>query len=269
MNQSFNTPAPVHFVVRNASGTIDVTAADTDTSTVEVTARDSAAEGDEIVERTLVELRDGGRELRVEVPERRGLLNFRSLKVAVRVTVPTGSSVTTKAASADVTCTGRFAAVSVHTASGDATIDDVDGDVEMHAASGRLRLRSGGGRVTANTASGKVEIGTAGGDVEVRAASGEVRIGVAEASVRVKTASGRVTVDEAGSGTVELNAASGDLRVGVRSGVVAHLDLNTVSGRVRSELPIDDSRPADGAPLEIRARTVSGDLLVAAAHSRH
>ncbi len=268
MNKTFSTPAPVDLLVRVAAGSIHVTAADTDTSTVEVTPHDSSGEAAELAERTRVELTDDGRRLRVEVPERRGLLNFRSARVDVRVTVPTGSAVTTKAASAGITCAGRFAAATVNTASGDTTIDDVDGDVEVHAASGRLRLRSGGGRVTAHTASGKVEIGTATGDVEVHAASGEVRIGVAEASVRVKTASGRVTIDEAGSGTIELNAASGDLRVGVRAGVVAHLDLNTISGRVRSELPVEDSRPADGAPLEIRARTVSGDLLVAAAGAR-
>ena len=267
MNKTFPTPAPVDLVVRNAAGVVYIAAEDTDTSTVEVTAMDSSAEAAEQAERTKVELVDDGRRLLVEVPERRGLLGFRVHKVAVRVSVPTGSAATTKAASADVTCAGRFAAVTLHTASGDATVDDVDGDVELHAASGRLRLRSGG-RVTAHTASGKVEIGTATGDVEVHAASGEVRIGVAEASVRVKTASGRVSIDEARQGTIELNAASGDLRVGVRSGVVARLDLNTISGRLRSELPVEDSQPADGAPLEIRARTVSGDLLVASA-GRH
>jgi len=84
----------------------------------------------------------------------------------------------------------------------------------------------------------------------------------------VKTASGQVSIDEARQGTIELDAASGDLRVGVRSGVVARLDLTTISGRVRSELPVEDSQPADGASLEIRARTVSGDLLVSAAGSR-
>jgi DUF4097 and DUF4098 domain-containing protein YvlB len=119
-----------------------------------------------------------------------------------------------------------------------------------------------------HTASGKVDVGKATGDVEVHAASGEVRIGVAEASVRVKTASGRVSIEEARQGTVDLHAASGDLRVGVRSGVVARLDLNTVSGRVRSELPVEDSQPEEGAPLEIRARTVSGDLLVVAASAQ-
>ena len=265
MKQDFPTPAPVELTVRNAAGTIAVTATDTDRSTVEVLPIDSSGESAEAAEQTTVQ--HSGRRLTVEVPERRGLLGLRICKVAVRVTVPTGSEVVTRAASADVTCSGHFAAVTVNVSSGDATIDDVDGDVELHASSGRLRLRSGG-RVTTHTASGRVEIGSASGDVEVHAASGDVRIGVAEASVRVKTASGKVTIGEAQRGTVELNAASGDLRVGVRSGVVAHLDLTTISGRVRSELPVEDSQPADGAPLEIRARTVSGDLLVAAAGAR-
>jgi predicted DNA-binding protein with PD1-like motif len=267
MMNTFPTPAPVDLVVRNAAGTITVTAADTDTSTVEAEPIDSSGEAADLAERTTAVLTDGGKRLTVEVPERRGLLGFRPYRVAVRVTVPTGSRVSTKAASADVTCAGRFGEVTVHTASGDATVDDVDGDVELHAASGRLRLRSGG-RVKAHTASGKVEVGTATGDVDVHAASGEVRIGVAEASVRVKTASGKVWIDEARQGTVDLNAASGDLRVGVRAGVVARLELNTISGRVRSELPVEDSRPEGGAPLEIRARTVSGDLLVAGAGAR-
>jgi len=265
MNKTFPTPTALDLLVRNATGTIGITAADTDKSTVEVVPIDSSGESAEAAERTTIKL--SGNRLTVDVPERRGLLGLRTHKVAVRVTVPTGSTVVAKAASADVTCAGRFAAVTVHVASGDVTVDDVDGDVELHAASGRLRLRSGG-RVTAHTASGKVDIGSAAGDVEVNAASGEVRIGVAEASVRVKTASGKVSIAEAHRGTIELDAASGDLRVGVRSGVVAHLDLNTISGRVRSELPVEDSQPADGAPLEIRARTVSGDLLVAAAAAR-
>ena len=74
-----------------------VTAADTETSTVEVEPIDSSAEAAELAERTTVELTVGDR-LAVEVPERRGLLGFRAHQVAVRVTVPTGSSVVTKAA---------------------------------------------------------------------------------------------------------------------------------------------------------------------------
>jgi hypothetical protein len=81
----------------------------------------------------------------------------------------------------------------------------------------------------------------------------------------VHAASGRVRIDEARSGTVALTAASGDLRVGVAAGVVAHLDLFSHSGRVRSELPVDEVAPEGSAALEISARTASGDLLVTSA----
>lgn len=261
---SFPTPSPLDLRVRNPAGVIAVTAADTDTSTVEVEALDSSAEAQEFVRRTGATLSGHGDELVVEVPERRGLRAIRQVRIAVRVTVPTGSRVTTQAASADVTCTGRYAAATVHSASGNVAVDEVDGEVEAHLASGRVRLGSGG-RVTARTASGNVEVGHATGDVSVHAASGDVRIGVAEASVEVKTASGGVTIAEARRGSIVLDAASGDLRVGVRSGVVARLDLQSITGKVRSELPIEDTAPQDGAALEIRARTVSGNLLVTAA----
>src|SRR5512133_4188711 len=135
MQKTFPTPAPVELLIRNATGTITVVAADSDRSTVDVEPIDSSAETAEQVERTTAELTGGGRRLTVAVPERRGRLGFRNHRIAVRVTVPTGSQVTTKAASADTTCTGRFGALTVHTASGDVTVDDVDGDVELHAAS--------------------------------------------------------------------------------------------------------------------------------------
>src|SRR5215207_6891180 len=98
MTDTFTTPDPVDLTVRNASGTITVTATDTDTSTVDVEPIDSSAEAAELARRTTAN-QAGGR-LVVEVPERRGLLGFRPYRVSVRVTVPTGSRVTTKAASA-------------------------------------------------------------------------------------------------------------------------------------------------------------------------
>jgi hypothetical protein len=96
MKKTFPTPKALDLTVRNAAGTIAVTASDTAESTVEVLPIDSSSEAAEAAEHTTVEL--SGDRLSVEVPERRGLLGFRTHKVAVRVTVPTGSSVVTKAA---------------------------------------------------------------------------------------------------------------------------------------------------------------------------
>jgi DUF4097 and DUF4098 domain-containing protein YvlB len=260
---TFDTPQPVDLRVRAASGTVSVTATDTATSTVEVTPLDDAAR--ELADNTAVRL-DGDR-LTVEMPERMVGFSLRRRRVEITITVPTGSSLTSRTASANLTATGRYATATVNTASGNVRLDTVDGDAEVHCASGDVTI--GSARATrVHSASGNVRVDRAGGDAEVHSASGDVRVGVAEGSVNAKTASGDVTVEDARSGMVSLNAASGDLHVGVRAGVTAHLDVSSVSGRIRSDLPIDDAAPESGASLDVRARTVSGNILIAPASVR-
>jgi DUF4097 and DUF4098 domain-containing protein YvlB len=260
---TFDTPQPVDLRVRAASGTVTVTAADTETSTVEVTPVDDAAR--DLAENTVVRL-DGDR-LTVEMPERLAGFSLRRRRIDITVTVPTGSSLSTRGASARVIATGTFATATVHTASGEVSLEKVEGDAEVHCASGDITI--GSARATkVHSASGRVRIDHAAGDVEVHAASGQIRIGVAEASVNAKTASGDITVEDARSGVVSLNAASGDLHIGVRAGVTAHLDVSSVSGRIRSDLPVDDAAPESGSTLAVRARTMSGNVVIAPASVR-
>jgi len=260
---TFDTPQPVDLRIRAASGTVTVTAADTATSTVEVNPVDDAAR--DLADNTTVRL-DGNR-LTVEMPERMVGFSLRRKRVDITITVPTGSSLTSRTASARIAANGRYAMAKVHTASGEVTLERVDGDAEVHCASGDVTI--GSARATrVHSASGRVRIEHAAGDIEVHSASGQIRIGVADASVNAKTASGDITVEDARTGVVSLNAASGDLHVGVRSGVTAHLDVSSVSGRIRSDLPIDDAAPDTGAALDVRARTVSGSIVIAPASIR-
>jgi DUF4097 and DUF4098 domain-containing protein YvlB len=253
----FDTPGPVDLRITTASGRVTVVATETATSTVEITALDDDAR--ELADQTTV--RCDGRRMLIETPERRQILSIRRRRLDITVTVPTGSSLTSRTASAALSATGRYATVEAHSASGDIRVEEVDGDVEAHVASADVTIGSGRA-VSAHSASGKVRIGRATGEVDVKCASGKVDVGVAEGSVRARTASGDISIDEARAGTISLNVASGDLRIGVRSGVTALLDLRSVSGRIRSELPVDDDAPDGGAPLEIRARSTSGNVLV-------
>lgn len=254
---TFDTPEPVDLRIKTASGAITVVAADVTTSTVAVTAVDDDAR--DLADSTAVTF--AGRGISIETPERRQIISIRRRRLDITVTVPTGSSLTVRTASATLSATGRYATVEAHSASGDMVIDDVDGDVEAKVASGDVTIGSGRA-VSAHSASGKVRIGHATGDVDIRCASGKIQVGVAERSVRAKTASGDISIDEARTGTIALDVASGDLRIGVRTGVTAHLDLRSVSGRIRSELPVEDAAPDGGAPLEIKARSTSGNVLV-------
>jgi DUF4097 and DUF4098 domain-containing protein YvlB len=259
-SHSFATPGPVDLEVRNPTGTIDVLAADTATSTVEVRALADTAEARDLAARTKVDLSGDGRRLTVAVPERR-IVFGRGTAVAVSVTVPVGSRTRLKTASAESTCRGRLAELRVTTASGAVSAEQVTGDAEVRAASAAVRLGATG-RAEVRTASGAVRIGSATGDVQVHVASGRVDIGTAEGAVSARSASGDISVEEASRGRVEMSAASGDLRIGVRAGVVARLDLFTASGRARSELPVEDAAPDGGSALDIRAKTVSGNVLV-------
>jgi hypothetical protein len=60
-----------------------------------------------------------------------------------------------------------------------------------------------------------------------------------------------------------VRSVSGDVRVGVAKGVDLHVDVETASGLVRSEIPLDDA-PAPGARREARVdlsvRSVSGNV---------
>jgi DUF4097 and DUF4098 domain-containing protein YvlB len=258
--ESFPTPEPIELEIRNPLGTIEVTAAETDTTTVQITPLDGSDSAD-AADRVRVEMLADRRRLLVVAPERR-IIFGRGARLAIAVTVPAGSRLRTWSAAADVTCHGRLASVKSHTASGDIAVDEVTGGTDVHSASGDIRIGSTGA-VSIHTATGAVRVDRAGGDVDVHSASGDVHVGLAEAGVRAHTATGDVTVAEAVSGVIELTAASGDLRVGVRPGVVARLDLSTVSGRVRSDLPVEDAPPDGGGPaLEIRSRTMSGTVAV-------
>jgi hypothetical protein len=259
MTRSFDTPGTVELDVRNVSGTIDVIATDTATSTVQVRALRDNNESRLAVERTRIDL-TGGRRLTVAAPERR--ITFgRGIDLAITVTIPTDSEVRLRGASADSTCQGQLAELKVNTASGWVGADTVTGLAEIHAASGTVRIGSAG-RVIAHTASGSIRVGAARDDVQVHVASGKVEVGTAGGSVSVKSASGDISVDDVSRGRVELATASGDLRVGVHAGSIAKLDLFTVSGRAKSDIPIDDVPPVEGSTVEIKAKTVSGNVLI-------
>ena len=74
------------------------------------------------------------------------------------------------------------------------------------------------------------------------------------------TGSGDLQVGTAHRGRLTAKGASGDIRIGVPGGLPVWTDISTVSGEIRSDL-VGAGEPAEGADrLEIRAKTVSGDI---------
>ena len=281
MERIFETPGPVRLHVHNEVGLVAVTAARTEETVVRLEAHTPGAE--ELVERATVECRTTGSRhtVVVKVPKQGVGGHFlRRNAVTVRVDLPEGSDVTVVAGSADIEVTGPIGAADFATSSGDVAADDVaasltarsasgditvgavGGDLKVQTASGDLRCSSVAGRAVFTTASGDIEVGAAAGRVEVKATSGDVRLGELAHGARVTNVSGDVRVLAIDEGKLHVRSVSGSVSVGVARGVDLHVDVETMSGQVRSEIPLEDTpaTPRQDALVELSVRSVSGNV---------
>jgi hypothetical protein len=256
----FPCTGPITADVRAASGRTRIVAEDRSTVTVEVLPESGGDAARNAVDSTKVEF--SGDTLLVEAPRGMSLLR-RGGALNITVHIPTGSRLAVRTASADVTCTGRFDAGELHTASGDVTVDDIVGDLQCNTASGDLRIGSVTGRLSVHSASGDIRVTRVTGDVDCKSASGDIRLGEVGGSVSAGTASGDIEVGAMRSGEARLSTASGDLVVGVTEGTAVWMDLNTLSGRSSSELPVGDAPAStDGPQLRVYGKAASGDITI-------
>ncbi|MGH3003696.1 MAG: DUF4097 family beta strand repeat-containing protein [Gaiellaceae bacterium] len=266
MQKAFDVSGPVSLEVRLTSGEIEVEAlAGTTRAEVELVAHDEDSE--QLVSEARVELE--GHRLIVDAPLRRGGgFNLAGLfsgrrGVTCRVRVPESSPLRVRTKSADVTAHGTLGGVDVATASGDVDVQAVGGGLSVKSASGDVSARSVDGTTSVQTASGDVSIGTARGAITVSTASGDVTVDAADGDVTVNTVSGDQQHGAVLRGSVATHSVSGDLQIGVRRGSKVYLDCNTVSGDTSSELELTPDAPGGDGPLvEIRAKTVSGDIRI-------
>lgn len=215
--------------------------------------------------------------LRIEVPQHaRQLLAHRSSH-RIAVTVPPRSSLDVGSGSGDVRTLGELAQVAVRTGSGrvdvaaadDASITAGSGDVTMTSL-GTGTITTGSGDVVAATVSGALRARSASGDVvvttatelDVTTASGDVLVRELHGQASARTVSGDILVNRAVSGRLQAMTASGDVAVRVAEGTAALLGCSSVSGTVTSTLE-PAGEPEAGTPtVELRARTISGDISI-------
>jgi DUF4097 and DUF4098 domain-containing protein YvlB len=266
----FETHKPVQLYVELGAGTVAVQAEETTESSVRIIGRNA--------DRVVVDY--DGDHLSVIAPKDRSGFLTGDHKLDIEVTVPTDSRLQTKTGSADVTARGGYSAAHVRSGSGDVTIDAVDdeavvetgsGDIRVTSVDGALRIKSGSGdivlestgaAVAVSTGSGDVQIGTSAGPTAVKTGSGDLKVTEAESDVSLSTGSGDLVIGTAKRGRVTVKGASGDVHVGVPAGLPVWTDVSTVSGRIRSDLS-GAGEPEEGADyVELRAKTVSGDIVL-------
>ena len=175
----------------------------------------------------------------------------------VTIRTPAGADLEVNAASADVDVQVDLGSLSARLASGDIRAGSIEGDAAVEAASGDVELGEVGGSLSANTAAGDVRLGRAGGRAAVHTASGDVQLGTVLAALSSSTQSGDIEVEDYEGGDLECNSTSGDVRIGLPSGRTLDIDLNTLSGDIRSDFSPEGG---DGATARLRVKTISGDI---------
>ena len=270
----FETPDKTRLRVKNAAGLISVDPSEDGRTTVELEAlRDDDATR-EAIERATVEM--NGTTIAVEIGV--GGKGFgvgpawitfgRTPQVGIRIRCPEGTDLDCTTASADVDASRRLGNVELKTASGDIVVEHVAG-LRVQSASGDVRAATVDGEARVQTVSGDVRLGTVTGPVTATLVSGDFAIDDAQSDLSAKTVSGDQRIDAIRQGQITLQSVSGDVRIGVRPGTRLHIDANSVSGDVGSELDVKDapSETPSGSEARLQVKTVSGDIeITRAAH---
>jgi DUF4097 and DUF4098 domain-containing protein YvlB len=269
MQRTFNTPEPAVLYVELGSGQVRVLAADTDETVIDVTGHHA----DEVI----VEQRN--HEIVVLAPKRVGFFaNSRDLLVEARI--PTNSELITKLGSADLVARGTLGWVRLMSGSGDITLESVSaealvksgsGQIEIESIEGSANVASGSGDIEIEELHGPAQVSTGSGDIEIdyadealslKSGSGDLKVGHAAGDTVLASGSGDLLVGKFPAGRLTAKNASGDILVGIPSGVPVWTDITSVSGRVTSTLD-GAGEPKEGqAYVELRAKTVSGDVVL-------
>jgi Putative adhesin len=204
---------------------------------------------------------DTRRRLQIRTPR-----GFRRFGIGISVEVPEGSQLAARLHRGSVSAAGPLSSLRAATGTGSIRAERVNGDIEVATGSGDLWLGQASGRLRARSGSGRIEVESLEGDgARVTTGRGDVQLGAVDASVRARTGHGRVAVSDAAGGRLDLVTGAGDVTVAVRPGIGAEIDLASGWGEARSELAVTDRAPARAPAVRIRARTGSGDAIVARA----
>lgn len=140
------------------------------------------------------------------------------------------------AASADITVRGHTGQLGLDTGSGDVSVTNVEGDLNVDTGSGAVSL--------ADIRADDLSIDTGSGDVTGR--------GLRAADLNVDTGSGTIELSGVEASVIGLDTGSGDIRLALAGGVT-ELDVDTGSGAVVLTVQ-------DGFSAALRIETSSGDI---------
>lgn len=259
--KTFPLTGPINLHARIGRGSLIVQAQDgLAEARVTITARTKGADVADRVEVSLT-----GPTLTVQAPREGGVFDLpffgnRSRDaVDIQIEVPSGTAVKLATFSADITVRGRIGGADVASGSASIEIEQVDGDLRLRYGSGSCTVARVTGSVQSRSGSGTARFGEIDGDLSCGCGSGELDVRVVHGAVRSRSGSGSASLHSV-YGDVDLASGSGPMSIGLPAGRPAQLDVTTGSGRVNSELPIEDAPTSKQHSITVRARTGSGNI---------
>jgi DUF4097 and DUF4098 domain-containing protein YvlB len=156
------------------------------------------------------------------------------------LSVPQGVTVIMRSVSGEIYARQVRGPVEAHSVSGDIDVADA-AETRLNSVSGEVTVANIAGNLRANAVSGELTVTNVTGDVEVETVSGEIVLDdVRSKFVRAETVSGEVEfrgpIDAAGR--YDFHAHSGDIRLDFANTVNATFNVETFSGSLDSDFPI-------------------------------
>jgi len=147
------------------------------------------------------------------------------------VRVPDGVRLEAHLAVGDMDAVGVTADLALNTSAGDIDVSNMRGQLEAATASGGITVTSLDGDANLDSASGDIDInGARGKSVRVDVASGSVTArGIRADDVNLESASGSIRVTDTTAPELKASSASGSVRV-VLDGTVRNVEVSTASG---------------------------------------
>jgi hypothetical protein len=223
--QSFVAAAPARLVVRNVRGTVTVLAAEAapgEQPVIRVLAAKRLDTGD--AERTQVvieQLADGTVSAETRMADRHWFGSEPCI-VDYTISAPRACSVRASSVSGDVVVQGFAGEFNVESVSGGVSLADLEGQLKVKTVSGGIAGRGLAGPVEVDTVSGGVSFS-------------ESNLGAIEA----KTVSGSVVAHTPLSqGPYRFRSMSGDATLAVPADTRCVAELNSLSGRLQTSLPV-------------------------------
>jgi len=185
----------------------------------------------------------------------------------LRIMVPSGKRVSVNIGVGRIDATNVNGNLDLDTSSGNVSAEGITGNLNIDTGSGDVRVTTISGDLTVDTGSGNVgysnatgtsiSIDTGSGDVtgstmkstdlSVDTGSGNIELrGVSATSLSLDTGSGDVTVDLlTDTDDINVDTGSGNVTIGVPANFGSALDIETSSGDVDTDLPIQVTRRSE------------------------